>query len=91
MVAFGSDGDDRAVAGLDLLEIAQRLGVQRAARSHEDARSLAVHERDRPVFHLGGRIALGVDIADLLELERTFERDRKMKVATEIKGASWPS
>ena len=29
-----------------------------------------VHQRDRPVLHLGGRIALGVDVADFLELER---------------------
>ena len=44
VVALGADGDDRAVARLDLLDVAQRLGVQRAARGHEDARGLA----DRP-------------------------------------------
>ena len=66
-----------AVARLDLLDVAERLGVQRAARGHEDARSLAVDQRDRPVFHLGRRIALGVDIADLLELERAFQARRE--------------
>ena len=28
------------------------------------------------MLHLAGRIALGVDVADLLELERTLQGDR---------------
>ena len=74
--------------GLDLLDVAQRLGVQRAARGDEDAGRLAVHQRDRAVLHLGRRVALGVDVADLLELQRPFERDREVEVAAQVEGAS---
>src|SRR5437870_951155 len=33
-------------------------------------------QRQRPVFELGGRIGLGVQVADLLELERALQRHR---------------
>ena len=47
-----------------------------------------VDQRDRAVLHLGGRIALGVDVADLLELERPFERDRVVQISSEVEHAS---
>ena len=46
-----------------------------------------VDQGDRAVLHLGGRVALGVDVADLLELQRPFERDREVEVAAEVEGA----
>ena len=45
---------------------------------------LLVDERDRPVLHLAGRIALGVDVGDLLQLQRAFERDRVVDAAAEV-------
>ena len=36
-----------------------------------------IDQGDRAVLHLGRRIALGVDVADLLELEGPLERDRE--------------
>ena len=63
------------------------LAMQRASRRDEDAGRLCVDQRDRAVLHLGGRIALGVDVADLLELQRPFERDREMQVAAEVEHA----
>ena len=36
---------------------------------------LGLDQRDRAVLHLAGRVALGVDVRDLLELERALERD----------------
>jgi hypothetical protein len=36
---------------------------------------LLADERDGAVLHLGGGIALGVDVGDFLQLERAFERD----------------
>ena len=45
---------------------------------------LLVDERDGPVLHLAGRIALGVDVRDLLQLERAFERDRIVDAAAEV-------
>ena len=44
-----------------------------------------VDQRDRPMFQLAGCIALGVDVADFLELQRAFERQRIGRAATEIK------
>ncbi len=35
----------------------------------DDHRHTVVDERDRAVLHLGGGLALGVDVADFLELE----------------------
>ena len=45
---------------------------------------LLVDERDRAVLHLAGRIALGVDVRDLLQLQRAFERDRVVDAAAEV-------
>ncbi len=47
-------------------------------------RHLLVDERDRTVLHLAGRVALGVDVGDLLQLERALERDRIVDPAAEI-------
>jgi len=35
------------------------------------------------VLHLARGVAFGVDVRDLLELERAFERDREAGAATE--------
>ena len=40
-------------------------------------------ERDGAVLHLGGGVALGVDVGDLLELERALERDGEEREAAE--------
>ena len=53
---------------------------------HEDAGRLAIDQGDRAVLHLGGGIALGVDIADLLELQRALQRDGIMDIAAEVEG-----
>ena len=47
-----------------------------AARDQEHRRRLLVDQGDRAMFHLGGRVALGVDVADFLELEGAFQADR---------------
>ena len=49
-----------------------------------DDRHLLVDERDRPVLHLAGRIAFGVDVGDLLQLQRALERDRVVDAAAEV-------
>ena len=53
-------------------------------RRDRDDRHLLVDERDRPVLHLAGGIALGVDVGDFLQLERALERDRIVDAAAEI-------
>ena len=75
-VALGRDGDDPGVAGPTLHHVRDELVVHRRAGRDGDQRTLGVEQRDRAVLHLTGGIALGVDVADLLELERTLERRR---------------
>ena len=49
---------------------------QLVARRDHDHRHVLVDQRDRPVLQLARGIALGVDVGDLLELQRAFEGDR---------------
>ena len=55
-----------------------------AGRRHDDEDRLAgLDERDRAVLELAGGEALGVDVGELLELERALHRDRVADVAAE--------
>ena len=49
-----------------------------------DDRHPLVDERDRAVLHLAGRIAFGVDVGNLLQLQRAFERDGIVDAAAQI-------
>src|SRR3990172_3025027 len=82
-----ADGDDAAAPGLGLFHIARHPVVGAVPRSERDYRHALVDERDGPVLHLTGGIALGVDIGDLLELERALERDRVLDPAAEVEEA----
>ena len=75
--------DHRAAARLHFLHVADHLLEHVIVRRDRDDRHLLVDQRDRPVLHLAGRIALGVDVRDLLQLERAFERDRVVDAAAE--------
>ena len=55
----------------------------RVARAQDDDGHVLVDERDGAVLHLPGRIALGVDVRDLFELERALERDREAGAAAQ--------
>ena len=90
VVAFCRDGDDAAAAGGDLLNITQGLFVLQHARRivgvfgrDADDRQRLVNQSVRPVLHLARRVAFGVDVGDLLELERAFERDGIVDAAAE--------
>ena len=52
-------------------------------RRDEHDRHALVDQRDRAVLHLGGGHALGVDVADFLQLQRAFQRDRIVIAAAE--------
>ena len=43
-----------------------------------------VEERDRAVLHLAGRVRLGRDVGDLLQLQGALEADRQADVAAEV-------
>ena len=42
------------------------------------------------MLHLGRGVALRMDVGDLLELERTFERHRKVVAAAEVEDVARP-
>ena len=71
-------------AGADLLQVGQHLVVQLVPAlrrdDHED-RQAVLDQGDRAVLELAGGEALGVDVRELLELERALERDRVADVA----------
>ena len=60
-----------------------QLGAARGGHDDDDRLTL-VHERDRAVLKLAGGEALGVDVADFLELERAFEGDGEADVAAQV-------
>ena len=71
-VALGQDRNDDAVAGLYLDDVRMRFFVtQLAARVavfscvDDDDRQFFIDQSVRAVLHLAGRIAFGVDVADL--------------------------
>ena len=53
-------------------------------RRDGDGRHLGVDQGDRTVFHFGGRVALCVDVGDLLEFERTFQRRGVVVPASQV-------
>ena len=83
VVALGGDGDDDAVAGAHLFDVAEHLGVVLVLHGDRDDRHALVDQRDGAVLHLAGGVALGVDVADLLELERALHRDGVLQAAAE--------
>ncbi len=90
-VAFSGDGDDAAGAGGDFLNVGEgflvaqlRGGVGLVARGEDDDGQGLVDEGVGAVLHFAGRVALGVDVGDFLELERAFEGDGEMDAAAEV-------
>ena len=87
LVPLGREGDDRAAARLRFLDVADHLLEHVVVRRDRDDRHLLVDERDRAVLHLAGRIALGVDVRDLLQLQRALERDRIVDARARDRGS----
>ena len=75
------DADHGAAAGADLVDGRDVLLDQVVVRHQHDAREVGRDQRQRPVLELAGRVRLGVDVGDLLELLRALERDRVAAVA----------
>ena len=89
-VALDGDGDDSAGAGGYLLYIAEGLfvledagGVVGVLGGDADDGERLVDEGVGAVLHLAGGVAFGVDVGDLLELERAFEGDGVVDSAAE--------
>ncbi len=91
LVALGQDGNDHAVARLNLDDIRMRFFVTQLADcvaflagvdDHDG--EFFIDQRIRPVLHLARRVALGVNVADLFQFQRAFQSDRKIDAASEI-------
>ena len=85
-VALLGQAERASAAGAHLLDAADHLVVElvATARGHDaQDRQALLDQGDRAVLELAGREALGVEVGDLLELERSLERDRVAGVATE--------
>src|SRR5207237_3981690 len=65
------------------LHVGADLLVDRVAERDRNDRQLLVDERVRAVLHLSRRRAFGVDVRELLELERALERGRVVHAAPE--------
>ena len=83
--ALRDDRDDPALAGFDFLHRRNDLVQNFATRGKKDTRAVRADQGDGAVLHLGGRIALRVDIGNFLQLERPFQRDGKQRQAAEEK------
>ena len=75
VVGERDDDPPRALTSCTLPSI---LSKTWSCRRDGDDRHLLVDQRDRAVLHLASGIAFGVDVGDLLQLQRAFERDREV-------------
>src|SRR4051794_31055362 len=79
VVAVLGDDDGPRATGVDLLDVRDDLAVQGVPtprrRDDDEDRLTGLDQRDRAVLELAGREALGVDVRELLELERPLHGD----------------
>src|SRR5207247_7397275 len=75
--------DHAAVTGPHLLYVGDHAVVGGISRRQHYHGHPLVDQRDGTVLHLTGGVPLGVDVGDLLELERTLERTRVLDPAAE--------
>src|SRR5205823_12949699 len=82
-----ADGDQPALSRAHLLDVAEHALVGAVARHERHDRQVVGDQGDRPVLHLAARVALGVDVGNLLELQRPLEGDRVLEAAPEVEEA----
>ena len=75
-VALARDGDHLAPRGAHLLDVREHLRVDVALGRDGDDGDPVLHEGDRAVLQLAGRVPLGVQVRELLQLERALQRRR---------------
>jgi len=81
--------DEFSAAGADFLQVGFELVQQGAVGGDGDDGYVFVHQRQGAVLELACRIGLGVDVGDLLELERAFEGDGELFAPAEEQGAGF--
>src|SRR3546814_4376220 len=73
---FRSQEHHLGAAGQRLLDGRGGLVEEMVVGRHDDHGHAVVDQCDRPVLHFPRRIALRMDVGDLLELEGAFQRQR---------------
>lgn len=68
------------------LHVRLQLFQQRIVRRDRYYRHLFGHQRQRAVLQFAGRVGLGVDVRDFLELQRAFQGDRVVDAAPQEQG-----
>src|SRR5207237_3168447 len=76
--------DDRSAARFDFLHVADHFFEYTIVRRYRHDWHPLVDERNRAMLHLAGRIAFGMDVGNLFQLQRTLERDRVVDAAAEV-------
>ena len=66
-----------------LLVAQHRAGIVQVARREDHDRQVFVDQRVRPMLHLAGRIAFGVNVGDFFQLQRAFQRDGIVNAASQ--------
>ena len=84
LVALGDHGNDAAATGLDLLHIGDYLLVLLVVGGDKQHGHIGIDEGDGAVLHLGSGIALGMDIADFLELEGALEGHGEVPASAQV-------
>ena len=90
-IAFGGDGEDVGVLGVDVAEeldglfVAEGGGfVVEVAGGEDDDGGAVSEQRVGAVFELAGRVGLGVDVGGFFELEGTLAGDGVVDGAAEV-------
>src|SRR5712664_115562 len=83
-IALARDCDDAATPGFHFLHVRNDLRVDVVLRRQAHDRHVLVDQGDGPMLDLGRRVPLGVDVGDLLELERALERHGEVDAAAEV-------
>lgn len=86
LVSFGDDAEDAGIAGLTFGDVAEGFVFAGTIVAKGDDGEVFFKEGDGAVFEFGGVVAFGMDVGNLLELERSFECDRVEVASSDEEG-----
>ena len=87
LVALGGHGHDERPASAAFPDVRDDFAVDRRLRGDGYHGESLGQKRDRSVFHLACRVRLGMQVADLLQLQRALVRDGAAHPASDEESA----
>src|SRR3989338_8177612 len=72
-VAPRGNSDNRSAACLDFLDVGYHFFINAVLRNDEQRRKIFVNQGDWAVFHLSGRVRLGVAVRNLFQFQSAFK------------------